>query len=186
MGSREEAWAAAGGVPGIAETPALSRSRRRFSQELCDGGEPSDEQLMRQFARFQALQQPKLEVAKPVAVLDYDAALKGVGLQRLPFDRRPCPTAAAKLFALAEKAKKIQSCPFVFVKLEWFVPRHSRKGGVQDSEDESKTLPNRSRSPPPLTVAPALASGHPYNRHHLFQPARISPFQSFTSHFLPR
>ena len=60
----------------------------------------------------------------------------------------------------------------------------------EDSEDgcevESKTLPNRSRSPPPLTVAPALASGHPYNRHHLFQPARISPFQSFTSHFLPR
>ena len=46
-------------------------------------------------------------------------------------------------------------------------------------------MTNRSRSPPPLTVAPALAAGHHFNRHHLFQATRISPFQSFTSHFLP-
>ena len=61
----------------------------------------------------------------------------------------------------------------------------------EDSEDceientQHKTMTKRSRSPPPLTVNPALATGHHHNRHQLFQPSRISPFHSFTSHFLP-
>lgn len=136
------AWAAAGGVPAIAETPVWSSSRMRLSQEVGDGGDFSDEQLMRQFARFQALQQPKLEVAKPVVVLDYNAALINIGLDKLPFDRRPCPMATDKLHTLIEKMKKTHNAPFIFAKLEWFLPRHSRM--LMGIEHETEEEPSES------------------------------------------
>ena len=132
----ELAWRAAGGVPESTVQQALPRGRTGFSQDAGDGREFSDEQLLKQFLRLEALQK-RQDVAKATPVLDYSAALTGLGLESLPFDRRPCPTAAGKLFASAEKARKTQSCQFVFAKIEGFLPGHSRTGGEHDSEDES-------------------------------------------------
>ena len=106
-----------------------------------NGAEWSDDMLMLQFARLEALQQrmqqKKLEAAKATPELDYSKALQEVGLEDLPFDRRPCPTATNKWFALAEKVKKTQSCTFVYGKLEDFLPKHSRMGGEPEEEEES-------------------------------------------------
>jgi hypothetical protein len=95
--------------------------------------------MLQTFAQFELLQQKKLEAAKAVVSLDYDKALAAIGLEKMPFERRPCPVGTEKLHGIIEKMRKTHNVPLVNASIKWFLPVHSRTPEHKDAEDEDES-----------------------------------------------